>query len=291
MSRAIKRVLIEQAELDRMQQRQLREYLPELHSIANMYRKTVNILSRINLSDGEKLRQLYAINQSFNQLKSETNTLGSKPAVTPSKSASDAVAVAEEVATGGEQEATPAPGAPLALPTSPINIRSIKLQPNVRAKAANLLLTITANPQVMSRNATGELVLYGEPVVGSNFDAIFQAAFTGNSTTDLFWTDSFFKGLRTLRVSKSALLSRNFVKAYGSTPRCTHRGALALDEEEEEGEEPSAKRERDEEFKTPRRSQLPWSPPVKPRKSTRHQEGHGYQKTPPGWRPNVLYVY
>ena len=101
MSRAIKRVLIEQSELDRMQQRQLREYSPELHSMAAMYRKSMDILRRQNLSDGEKLRQLYAIDPSFNQLKNETNTLGSKPAVAPSESAPDAEATAaEEVAAG-----------------------------------------------------------------------------------------------------------------------------------------------------------------------------------------------
>ena len=55
MSRAIKRVLIEQAELDRMQQRQLREYSPELHSMAAMYRKSMDILGRKNLSAGEKI--------------------------------------------------------------------------------------------------------------------------------------------------------------------------------------------------------------------------------------------
>ena len=82
MSRVVKRVLIEQAELDRMQQRQLREYSPELHSMAALYRKSVDIFSRKNLSEGEKQRQLYAIVPSFNHLKSETNTLGSKPTVT-----------------------------------------------------------------------------------------------------------------------------------------------------------------------------------------------------------------
>ena len=70
MSRVVKRVLIEQAELDLMQQRQLGEYSPELHSMAAMYRKSIDILSRKNLSDGEKLRQLYAIDPSFNHLKS-----------------------------------------------------------------------------------------------------------------------------------------------------------------------------------------------------------------------------
>ena len=146
---------------------------------------------------------------------------------------------------------------------------------------------------MLSRNAAGELVLYGEPVVGSDFYAIFQAAFTGNSAPDLPGTDSFFRCLRTLRVSKSALSSRNFVKAYGSTPRRTgplQRGVLTLDVEDEEDSEPSAKRDRADEFKTPSRDEPPRSPPVRPRKSMK-QSGRGYQKASPDWRPNVLYVY
>ena len=204
-------------------------------------------------------------------------------------SAPDAEATAEVTA---EQVAIPATAAPPVSPTSPMDIRSIKLQPNVRAKAANLLLKITANPQVMSRNAAGELVLYGEPVVGSDFDAIFQAVFTGNSATDLPGTDSVFRGLRTLRVSKNALSSRNFVKAYGSTPRRTgplQHGMLALDEEEDD-ESPSPKLERADEFKTSSRGDPPRSPPVRPSKSMK-QSGRGFKTAPPGWRPNVRYVY
>ena len=201
-------------------------------------------------------------------------------------------ALAEEAT--AEQEATPAPAAPPVTPTSPMDIRSIKLQPNVCAKAANLLLKITTNPQVLSRNAAGKLVLYGEPVVGSDFDAIFQAPFTGNSAIDLPGLESLFRGFRTLRVSKNALSSRIFVKAYGSTPRRTgplQHGILALDEEEEDNDEsPSPKRERPDEFKTPSGGDPPRLPPVRPRKPMK-QSGRGFQKTPPGWRPNVLYVY
>ena len=64
--------------------------------MAAMYRKSVDILSRKNLSDGEKLRQLYAIDPSFNQLKSEINTLGRKPPVTSSDTASNVEAAAKE---------------------------------------------------------------------------------------------------------------------------------------------------------------------------------------------------
>ena len=132
--------------------------------MAAMYRKSIDILSHNNLSDNEKLRQLYAIYPSFNQLKSETNTLGSKSTAASSESAAEVEAPAE--ATPAEQEATPAPAAQPVSPTSPLDIRFIKLQPNVRAKVGNLLLKITANPNMLSRNAAGELVLYGEPVVG-----------------------------------------------------------------------------------------------------------------------------
>ena len=152
----------------------------------------------------------------------------------------------------------------------------------MRAKAANLLLKITADQQVLSRNAAGELVLYGEPVVGSDFGAIFQTAFTGKSAPDLPGADSFFRGLRTLRVFKNALSLRNFVKAYGSKPQRTgplQHGMLALDEKDDES--PSSKRERAYEFKTPSRGDPPRSPLVRPRKSMK-QSGRGCQKTPLG---------
>ena len=66
-----------------------------------------------------------------------------------------------------------------------MDIRSIKLQPNVRAKVSKLQLKITANKKMQSYNAAGELMLYGEPFVVSDFDEIFQVAFTGNSVPDL----------------------------------------------------------------------------------------------------------
>ena len=81
MSRATKRVLIEQAELDRLQQRQLRDYSPELHSMAALHRQTMDVLSRKDLDEGGKLSLLSSIDARFNQLKRETNTLGSKPAL------------------------------------------------------------------------------------------------------------------------------------------------------------------------------------------------------------------
>ena len=74
----VKRVLIDQAELDQMQQRQLRDYSPELHSMANMQRETSKVLDRKDIGFDEKLKLLCAIDKRFDQLRRETNTLNSK---------------------------------------------------------------------------------------------------------------------------------------------------------------------------------------------------------------------
>ena len=77
MSLSIMRVLIKHAELDRITQRQLRDYSPELHSMATFYQERIDALSRKNFSDAEKMKQLDSIDLRFDQLKRETNTLSS----------------------------------------------------------------------------------------------------------------------------------------------------------------------------------------------------------------------
>ena len=296
MSRATKRVLIEQAELDRLQQRQLRDYSPELHSMAALHRQTMDVLSRKDLDEGGKLRMLSSIDARFNQLKRETNTLGSKTAVkAPVADAVEPDAAEPEVAPVAAPAVDEKP-ADANVPAAPFDLRKIGLHPQVRDKASKLLLQISANPDVLTRNAAGELVLYGEPVHGSDFDAIFTAAFTANKMPDLPGTESFFRGLRTLNVRKSALSSRHFVKAFAATPPHggpLRHGALLLEEDEES--EP--KRARVTQAGAKAKDQgwhddvMPMSPPIKPRSK---QTGKGLRKRlpqPPGTRANVLYVY
>ena len=275
MSRALKRVLIEQAELDRLQQRQLRDYSPELHSMAALHRQTMDILSRKDLDEGAKLKMLSTIDSRFNQLKRETNTLGSKTTLKQcdNDEADKDVEGPEDAAAEDIEEQAVEPDANPALEQpSPLDARIRKLHPLVRTKASNLLNTITANPEVLSRNASGELVLNGDAVHGSNFDKIFTAAFTANKIPDMVGTDSFFQGLRTLHIGKSALSSRHFVKALAATP--PHAGplrhrALALDL----AEEPEAKRVREtptlrKHKEHPERDDYvtPMSPPIKHQK-------------------------
>ena len=103
MSRAMKRVLLEQAELDRITQRQLRDYSPELHSMAALHQQRIDVLARKGLSDGEKLKLLSSTDRRFNQLKRETNTLSSKLALKAPDDGDADMAVAEDEAADNEE--------------------------------------------------------------------------------------------------------------------------------------------------------------------------------------------
>ena len=80
-SRFSKKVLIEQGELDRFQQRQLRDYSPELQSMARMQNHIRDIISRKNLSAEERLNLISGKQIYFDKLKIETGVLsGTVPA-------------------------------------------------------------------------------------------------------------------------------------------------------------------------------------------------------------------
>ena len=64
----------------------------------------------------------------------------------------------------------------------------------MRDKAFKEMLIITANPDVLSRNAVGEFVLEGEPAVRSNLYEIFKAAFLYFLEPNLFLFNRFLSG-------------------------------------------------------------------------------------------------
>ena len=67
-----KKVLIEQGELDRLQQRQLRDYSPELQSMARVQNYIRDIMSRKNLSAEERLNLISEEQIQFDKHKKET---------------------------------------------------------------------------------------------------------------------------------------------------------------------------------------------------------------------------
>ena len=67
-----KKVLIEQGELDRLQQRQLCDYSPELQSMVRLQNHIRDIMSRKNLSAEERLNLISEEQIQFDKHKKET---------------------------------------------------------------------------------------------------------------------------------------------------------------------------------------------------------------------------
>ena len=77
----VKKVLVEEAELDRLQQRQLREYSPELATLARMKSDMDSILRHSKLSPQEKLTRLAVVQGRFEKIRKDAGVLSSSAAI------------------------------------------------------------------------------------------------------------------------------------------------------------------------------------------------------------------
>ena len=68
MSSFVKKVLVEQAELDRMQQRQIKEYSQELYSLARLQTYMAEIIARKDLNTEQKLNLQSSYQNRFDKL-------------------------------------------------------------------------------------------------------------------------------------------------------------------------------------------------------------------------------
>ena len=75
MSSLSKKVLIEQGELDRLQQRQLREYSPELQAVVRLLNNMIDITANKKLNAEERLNSISGLQIQFDKLKKETGLL------------------------------------------------------------------------------------------------------------------------------------------------------------------------------------------------------------------------
>ena len=93
MSNYVKKVLIDKGELERLHQRQIREFSPELHNMADIRTRMAMILDNKNMPADAKLSLLKTIQTQFDQLQKDIGLLSngsfttgtSEPAVTKVK--------------------------------------------------------------------------------------------------------------------------------------------------------------------------------------------------------------
>ena len=75
MSSFYQKFLIEQAELERLKQRQLREYSPELQAMVRLLNNIMDITANKNLNAEKRLNTISGLQIQFDNLKKETGLL------------------------------------------------------------------------------------------------------------------------------------------------------------------------------------------------------------------------
>ena len=255
MSSFTRKVLVEEDELNRLQQRQLREYSPELQSMVELRNNITDVLDNKSMSTAEKLNLFGTYQARFNKLKKDTGILSSSvppieakevPAPPIAQVAAPNVLVAAPVAHVAPPVAPvpppnappPAPNAPMAAAADPvvveeeptaIAVRNMGVQPMYENKARRLLDKIRENPEVLTHNEINEIVVNGRPIHGSSFNALFSSMGTANPDLNQPGIDQFLGALHTIGVREEELSARTLKSKYTRTAKVAPDPPIAPD--------------------------------------------------------------
>ena len=187
-----KKVLIEQAELNRLQQRQIREHSPELQAMARLLNNMRDIMANRKLTAEERLNSISDMQIRFDKLKKETGVLSgalpARPALEPPPAAPQMqLKVLAEEGIGPKQEPEEEKQYEDILDEKDKSAQASALSPQMarvirwnipgvyQQKAHRLLKKITEQPDILTRNENGEAVVYGDAIPGSNFKSLFKS--------------------------------------------------------------------------------------------------------------------
>lgn len=197
--------LIGEEELSRLRQKQLRDYNPSLAVMANLQQDMSDILGREDVSAEQKVKLLNVMQTRFQRLKDElphaalTAVAAATPAPPPAVDPPAPVVVADAAA------------APAVVVAAPAVAVAPSRKPSKKSHAFERL--VWDHPQVISRADTGEVVVYGRRVQGSNYEDLVSMLNDPHSQANLTGLQSFLQALTSIGFKPSD--ARNpFVGGY-----------------------------------------------------------------------------
>ena len=217
MSRFIKRVLIDQAELDRIRARQIRESSPEIQTVARLQDQLINILRRENLTADDKFSMISISDSRFSKLRGQTQIL---PAITAPSQVKPETRLDNHEQTDQDLETEQDPIdnlEPDKATPAPLYEIQLNISKGSQNRAFKVLSKITNNPQIIARTEHGELSFLGKPIPNSSFDALMESAFRLTSNTNITGIDEFMIGLRLIHVNSAELSATSFKRVYKPT--------------------------------------------------------------------------
>ena len=219
----VKKVLVDEAELDRLQQRQIREYSPEIASLSRLKSDMDIILRHSGLTPQEKLNKLATVQGRFEKIRKDAGVLSSSvAAIAPPQVPT---APPPEGAKGDEEEEeeenAPKPESgpeDIPDPLSPTSkkVRHLGVKGQYERKARNVMLKINQHPEIIKANRDGELVVNDQPVPGSNFASLFRSVFSRTHDLQQPGINQFLGALRQIGVHSKELSGRAVQDVFGS---------------------------------------------------------------------------
>ena len=303
MSNFAKKILIDKGELDRLQQRQIRDFSPELQNMGELRSLMAELFEKKGLSDDAKLSLLKTYQARFDKLQMDTGlpSTGTLSATSNApeiikkgkvKSITTEDAVDEEEASEtdehseSEMEDTPIDDKP-----APLTIQQFGIQRMYEPKAKKLLLKITGHSDILTRNAAGEMVVHGKAEQGTNFDSLFKSMVTQKPNLNQPGIDTFLDALRSMGVRYNELSSKAMQEKFAPPPPSgSSKYQLATLKAEPSSiakVEPSVNYS-----KTKTTSSSSSNMKRKTEALKDDQGGNGLKMSrPPGKRPNIIYLY
>jgi hypothetical protein len=217
MSSFKKMSLVAAEELDRLKQKQLTAYNPELRSMVFLKDEMDTILTRNDLPADEKVKLFQVAQHRFDTLR---HSVMQKPAA-PAKAAATATATGDEApeevnAIEDDMYAGPAPGPSAAAGSTARFAAMVTALPQQYHKKGNEMLEFfDQHGDVFAMGPRGDLVIAGQSIPNSNFKDLFRYLYV-NSHTKPIGLDSFVNALGDRNVPRSSLSNRNVIKSLAT---------------------------------------------------------------------------
>ena len=226
MSSFVKKVLVEQTELGRMLQRQLKEYSPELHSLARLQTHMAETLARKDLSNEQKLQLFSSYQSRFDTLQRDTGVLSSVPlsSSNPPIVQQTSKVVDDPTLPGAQHELNTLQNKDVkdknnhTLTPALKMVRELRVEPQYELKARNLMLKIIDNFDVLKHNDHGKLVMNGVAEPNTDFNFLFSSMVKRVHDLKQPDIDKFLSAVQQILVKSNELSGQSLQRMYSGTP-------------------------------------------------------------------------
>ena len=166
-------VLMEEAEVERLRQKQLKEFDPTLSAMVRAQAEIDKVLNSNNLTDEDKLRLLHNAQQNFKKLKSTIGPITTIDTTPIIESAPEAASAEEDVAKS--------------LP---------------KADFISIQKLINTHPKILKANAKDELVFKNRTIRGTSVSQMLDSLLTGKNISQPGFAQ-FLQGLNLIKGSST----------------------------------------------------------------------------------------